>query len=196
MRNAEIRRKTNETDIALTLDIDGGGTYSIDSGCNFFNHMCELFAKHGNFDLMVLCKGDIEVDFHHSVEDIGICLGLAFNEALGDKTGINRYGDVILPMDEALVMCAVDFSGRSYLNFDVSFPDEYKVGDMDTELIREFLLAFVRNANCTLHIKKLYGENVHHIAEGIFKALGRVLKQACAIDAFSANSLPSTKGTL
>ena len=196
MRNAEINRKTNETDISLVLDLDGKGEYKIDSGCNFFNHMMELFTKHGGFDLTLLCKGDFEVDFHHSIEDIGICLGKAFSEAIGDKKGIYRYGDMILPMDEALILCAIDYSGRSFLNFDVAFPDEYKVGDMDTELVEEFMLSFTRSANVTLHFKKLYGTNIHHIVEGIFKAFGRVLKQACMIDQKNADKLPSTKGML
>jgi imidazoleglycerol-phosphate dehydratase len=196
MRYAEINRKTKETDIALSLEIDGGGNYRIASGCNFFNHMLELFAKHGGFDLTLACKGDIEVDCHHSIEDAGICLGKAFLKALGDKKGINRYGDILLPMDEALVLCALDFSGRSCLNFDVEFPPEYKVGDMDTEMVEEFLAAFSRSAELTLHVKKLYGTNVHHIAEAIFKALARALKIACAVDALHANELPSTKGIL
>lgn len=196
MRNADIVRKTNETDIKLALTIDGNGKYKIDSGCNFFNHMMELFTKHGGFDIDLLCKGDIEVDAHHSLEDIGICLGKAFSDALGDKKGIKRYGDIILPMDETLILCAVDFSGRSFLNFDVQFPNEYKVGDMDTELVEEFLLAFVRNANITLHIKKLYGTNIHHIVEGIFKALARVLRECCEIDSKFKDVLPSTKGLL
>lgn len=196
MRATSITRTTNETDIKLSLNIDGKGEYSVDSGCKFFDHMLELFAKHGSFDMQLVCKGDKEVDFHHSVEDIGICLGQAFEKALGDKKGIERYGDKILPMDETLILCALDFSGRSYLNFDVQFPEEYKVGDMDTELVEEFFQAFVRNANVTLHIKKLYGTNIHHIVEGIFKAFARTLRQACEIDLRNADSLPSTKGKL
>lgn len=196
MRTACIQRKTNETDINLSLCLDGKGKYSIDSGCNFLNHMLELFTKHGGFDMTLVCKGDTEVDFHHSVEDIGICLGAAFKEALGDKKGINRYGDIILPMDEALIMVALDFSGRSYLSFDAAFPDDYKVGDMDTELVEEFMLAFSRKAELTLHIKELAGKNVHHVVEGIFKALARALKQAVAVDPSAADALPSTKGVL
>lgn len=196
MRTAVIKRKTNETDVSLSLNLDGSGKYKINSGCNFLNHMLELFTKHGGFDLELTCVGDVEVDMHHSVEDIGICLGRAFKSALGDKKGINRYGDIILPMDEALILAALDFSGRSYLGFDVRFPDEYKVGDMDTELVEEFMLGFVRNAELTLHIKKLAGTNVHHIVEGIYKALARALKNAVAIDARNAGQLPSTKGML
>ncbi len=196
MRNAVINRKTKETDVTLTLNLDGSGTYSIDSGCNFLNHMLELFTKHGNFDLTLTCKGDTEVDMHHSVEDIGICLGKAFKAALGDKKGINRYGDIILPMDEALILTALDFSGRDYLNFDVTFPVDYRVGDLDTELIKEFFFGFTRNAELTLHVKKLAGNNVHHIAEGIFKAFARALKKAVAIDPACADVLPSTKGVL
>lgn len=196
MRKSQITRKTAETDITLSLNLDGNGSYDVKSGSNFFDHMLEQLAKHGGFDLALVCKGDVEVDFHHSAEDVGICLGKAFAEALGDKKGICRYGDVILPMDEALILCALDFSGRSYLNFDVTFPDEYKVGDLDTELIQEFFLAFVRSANVTLHIKKLYGTNIHHIAEGMFKAFARALKKAVAIDAANADRLPSTKGIL
>ncbi len=196
MRTAEINRKTAETDIKLSMNLDGAGKYQISSGSNFFDHMLELFTHHGSFDLSLACNGDTEVDFHHSIEDIGICLGKAFKQAVGDKKGICRYGDIILPMDEALVLCAVDFSGRSLLNFDVTFPDEYKVGDLDTELVEEFLLAFVRNAEVTLHIKMLYGTNIHHIVEGIFKALGRTLKKAVSIDVSRQSELPSTKGTL
>ena len=196
MRKSQITRKTAETDITLSLNLDGNGSYDVKSGSNFFDHMLEQLAKHGGFDLALVCKGDVEVDFHHSAEDVGICLGKAFAEALGDKKGICRYGDVILPMDEALILCALDFSGRSYLNFDVTFPDEYKVGDLDTELIQEFFLAFVRSANVTLHIKKLYGSNIHHLAEGVFKAFARALKKAVAIDAANADRLPSTKGIL
>ncbi|MFA6867468.1 MAG: imidazoleglycerol-phosphate dehydratase HisB [Clostridia bacterium] len=196
MRTAKIIRITNETKINLELNLDGEGKYKIDSGINFFNHMLELFAKHGNFDLNLVCDGDVLVDGHHSIEDIGICLGQAFCKALGDKKGISRYGDIILPMDETLILCAIDYSGRSYLNFDVKFPEEYKVGDMDTELVEEFLIAFVRNANITLHIKKLYGTNIHHIIEGIFKALARTLRKVVEIDVRNIDKLPSTKGLL
>lgn len=196
MRKSQIVRKTTETDINLTLVVDGEGKYNVSSGSHFFDHMLEQFTRHGSFDLDMVCRGDKEVDFHHSAEDVGICLGKAFSEALGDKKGIRRYGDVILPMDEALILCALDFSGRSCLNFDVVFPDEYKVGDLDTELVQEFFAAFVRSANVTLHIKKLYGTNIHHIVEGIFKAFGRAVAQACSVDAANADKLPTTKGIL
>lgn len=196
MRKAQIVRKTAETDIDLTLAVDGNGTYSVSSGSGFFDHMLEQLARHGGFDLDVKCKGDTAVDMHHSVEDIGICLGEAVAKALGDKRGIRRYGDVILPMDEALILCAIDLSGRCHLNFDVSFPDEYKVGDLDTELVKEFFEAFARSAAAAVHIKKLYGENVHHIVEGVFKAFARALAEACSVDEKRAGVLPTTKGTL
>lgn len=196
MRKAEINRKTNETDIKLLLDLDGTGASDIKSGSGFLDHMLELFAKHGSFDLTVNCVGDTKVDMHHSVEDIGISLGQAFKTALGDKKGITRYGCMCLPMDEALLQVAVDISGRSLFRFDVKFPDEYKVGDLDTELIEEFLLGFVRNAELTLHVAKMSGSNIHHIVEAIFKALGRVLRQAVSIDIRNKGVLPSTKGVL
>lgn len=196
MRKAQIVRKTAETDIDLTLAVDGSGTYSVSSGSGFFDHMLEQLARHGGFDLDVKCKGDTAVDMHHSVEDIGICLGEAVAKALGDKRGIRRYGDVILPMDEALILCAIDLSGRCHLNFDVSFPDEYKVGDLDTELVKEFFEAFARSAAAAVHIKKLYGENVHHIVEGVFKAFARALAEACSVDEKRGGVLPTTKGTL
>lgn len=192
-RTAEIKRTTKETDVYVKLDLDNGGKYDITTDCGFFNHMLELFSAHSGFSLTINCKGDTNVDMHHSVEDVGITLGQAIKEALGDKRGIERYASIILPMDEALVMVALDISGRSYLNFDVKFPDEYKVGDMDVELIEEFLIALTRNAEITLHIKKLYGSNVHHIAEAIFKGLARALKAAVNI---SGDKLPSTKGVL
>lgn len=196
MRKIAFARKTGETDICGQLNIDGVGAYDIKTGCGFFDHMTELFAKHGGFDLQLSCDGDLRVDGHHTVEDCGIVLGKAFKDALGDKRGINRYGSIILPMDEALVLVALDFSGRSFLNFDADFPDEYKLGDMDAELVEEFLLAFTRSAEITLHIKKLYGKNNHHIAEGIFKGLARALKQAVALDEKNKDALPSTKGVL
>ena len=195
MRTSEIVRKTNETDIQLKLSIDGNGIYSIDTGCGFLDHMLELFAKHSGFDLTIVCKGDTKVDYHHTVEDIGICLGKAFSEAVGDMKGIYRYGDIILPMDETLILCAVDISNRFYLNFDVDF-DVNQVGDFDVELVEEFMIAFARNASITLHFKKLYGKNIHHIIEGIFKALARTLSKAVAIDAKNADSVPSSKGIL
>ena len=195
MRISEINRKTNETDIKLTLNLDGTGKSNIDSGCGFLDHMLTLFAKHGRFDLTVSCKGDLEVDCHHTAEDIGICLGEAFNEALQDKKGIIRYGNMILPMDEALILSAVDLSGRSYLNYELDIPSP-KVGDFDTELCEEFWLAFVRCALCTLHIKQLNGRNSHHIIEGTFKSVARSLKTAVSIDTAYADEIPSTKGVL
>ena len=195
MRIAEINRKTAETDISLTLDLDGTGKSEINSGVGFLDHMLTLFARHGRFDLHLSCDGDTYVDDHHTVEDIGIALGQAFTQALGDKRGIIRYGSFILPMDETLILCAVDISGRSYLNFDLHIPTQ-KVGTFDTELAEEFFLGFVRNANLTLHIKQLEGKNSHHIIEGTFKAFGRTMKQAVAIDDQFKNEIPSTKGVL
>ena len=195
MRKSEIKRNTTETKIELSLNIDGTGKSNCDTGCGFLNHMLTLFAKHGRFDLNISCKGDVEVDYHHSAEDIGICLGKVFSEALADMKGIERYADIILPMDEALILCAVDISGRAHLEFDVEFPTE-KVGDFDCELVEEFLFAFVRNGDITLHIKKLAGRNSHHIAEGVFKALARVLSKAVCINEKYKNEIPSTKGVL
>ena len=195
MRNSEIKRKTAETDIELFLEFDGSGKSEIDTGCGFLNHMLTLFASHGKFDLKVFCKGDTDVDDHHTAEDIGICLGQAFSEALGDKKGIIRYGNMILPMDEALILSAVDLSGRSYLGYDMEIPTE-KVGTFDTELVKEFWLAFVREARCSLHIKMLDGENSHHIIEGAFKSVARSLKTAVSGDKDFADVVPSTKGVL
>ena len=195
MRNAEINRKTAETDIKLYLELDGTGKSEIDTGCGFLNHMLTLFASHGKFDLKVFCKGDVEVDDHHTAEDIGICLGQAFSDALGDKKGIIRYGNMILPMDEALILSAVDLSGRGYLGFDVEIPTE-KIGTFDSELVKEFWLAFVREARCSLHIKMLEGENSHHIVEGAFKSVARSLRAAVAVDKDFADVIPSTKGVL
>lgn len=195
MRNASLTRKTNETDISLMLNLDGKGEAKIDSGCGFLDHMLTLFAKHGKFDLTVSCKGDTFVDCHHTVEDIGICLGQAFEKALGDKKGITRYGSTILPMDEALILSAVDLSGRGYLSYNLDIPSP-KVGDFDTELCEEFFLAFTRCANLTLHIKQLDGKNSHHIIEGAFKSVARSLKDAVKIDADFADEIPSTKGVL
>lgn len=195
MRSYEINRTTKETDIALSLCLDGKGESNIKSGNGFMDHMLTLFARHGGFDLTVNCNGDTEVDFHHSAEDIGICLGKALSAALGDMKGIYRYGHIILPMDEALILAAVDISGRAYLSIDLPLPSS-RVGDFDTELVEEFFEAFVRNAGITLHIKELSGFNTHHIIEGCFKAVGRVLKAAVAIDAANADSVPSTKGVL
>lgn len=195
MRDAIIERKTSETDIKLSLDLDGKGAGIIDTGVGFLDHMLTLFAKHGRFDLNVKCVGDTNVDFHHSVEDIGIALGKAFACALGDKAGICRYGDIILPMDEALILAAIDISGRDFLNFDVEFTAD-KIGDFDTELVEEFWYGFVRNAAVTLHFKELDGQNNHHVAEGCFKAAGRAMRKAVSIDPQFAGEIPSTKGVL
>ena len=194
MRNATIIRKTNETDINLTLSLDKGER-KIDTGCGFLDHMLDLFAKHGNFGLEVRCKGDTHVDFHHTVEDVGIALGEAFNKALGNKKGIVRYGSMILPMDEALILSAVDLSGRAHLSFSLNIPAK-RLGSFDTELVKEFFLGFVRSAACTLHIQQLAGKNSHHIIEGAFKSVGRSMKAACAIDTENPDSIPSTKGVL
>ena len=195
MRTFEITRKTAETDIFLSLNLDGSGKSSIDSGCGFLDHMLTLFAKHGRFDLSVCCKGDTYVDDHHTVEDIGICLGQAFFNALADKKGIRRYGNMILPMDESLILSAVDLSGRGYLGLALQIPTE-KVGTFDTELVEEFFLAFIRNAQCTLHIRQLAGSNSHHIIEGTFKSVARSLREAVSIDDAFADEIPSTKGVL
>lgn len=195
MRKAEIKRKTAETDIKLSLCLDGRGNSSVSTGCGFLDHMLTLFARHGHFDLSVECKGDTYVDYHHTVEDIGICLGKAFSEALGDKRGIVRYGDIMLPMDEALILSAVDISGRGESYYALEIPTE-KVGDFDSELCEEFFRAFARDAGVTLHIRQLAGKNSHHIIEGAFKALARSLGKAVAIDPAFANEIPSTKGSL
>lgn len=195
MRKAEIKRKTAETDIRLFLNLDGTGESEIDTGCGFLDHMLILLAKHGRMDLSVVCRGDTQVDDHHTVEDIGIALGQAFKEALGDKRGINRYGSQILPMDEALILTAVDLSGRGYLGYELQIPSQ-KVGNFDTELVEEFWLGFIRNAECTLHIRQLAGSNSHHIIEGAFKSAGRSLRAAVAIDPDCAGEIPSTKGVL
>ena len=195
MRYSEISRKTAETDIRLSLNLDGDGSSKIATGCGFLDHMLTLFARHGRFDLQVECKGDTWVDDHHTVEDVGIVLGSAFTEALGNKRGICRYGDTILPMDESLILSAVDLSGRAYLGYALDIPTE-KVGTFDTELCEEFWLAFVRNAACTLHIRQLAGKNSHHIIEGAFKSVARSLRDAVAIDPLFANDIPSTKGVL
>lgn len=195
MRKAEINRKTKETDISLTLNLDGKGNSNINSGCGFLDHMLTLFAKHARFDLELTCKGDIEVDYHHTAEDIGIALGDAFSKALGDKKGIVRYGNFLLPMDETLIMSAVDISGRSHLSYSADVRAK-KVGDFDTELVEEFFEAFVRNAKITLHVIKISGKNSHHILEGIYKSVARSLKSAVAIDKEFENEIPSTKGVL
>ena len=195
MREITINRKTNETDISLTLNLDGSGKSKIDSGCGFLDHMLTLFAKHGRFDLTLTCKGDIEVDDHHTVEDIGISLGQAFKEALGDKKGITRYGYMVLAMDEALILTAIDFSGRAYLGYDMDIPAE-KVGSFDTELVEEFWYGFVRNAECSLHIKEIDGLNSHHIIEGAFKSAAHSIKDAVKIDPELKEEVLSTKGVL
>ena len=195
MRKVEIARKTGETDILLTLNLDGTGKSTIESGCGFLDHMLTLFAKHSGFDLAVKCKGDVEVDYHHTTEDVGIALGKAFFSALGDKKGITRYGDTMLPMDETLIRSAVDISGRDYLAIDLDLPCA-KVGDFDTELCEEFWLAFVREGKVTLHITQLAGKNAHHIIEGVFKSVARTLGKAAAIDARRADEIPSTNGVL
>ncbi len=195
LRVSEVERKTGETDIRLCLSLDGEGKSDIDSGCGFLDHMLTLFAKHANYNLTVRCKGDTEVDYHHTTEDIGIALGKAFADALGEKRGITRYGDIILPMDETLIMVAVDLSGRDYAAIDLQFAFE-KVGDFDCELCEEFWLAFVREAKVTLHVKQLAGKNAHHIIESTFKAVARALSMATAIDGKRARQIPSTKGIL
>ncbi len=195
MRTATINRKTGETDISLSLALDGTGKSEIKTGCGFLDHMLTLFAKHGRFDLAVNCKGDIEVDDHHTVEDIGITLGMAFREALGEKRGITRYGSTILPMDEALILSACDLSGRSFLGYDLQIPTE-KVGTFDTQLTEEFWLAFTREAACNLHLRSLAGQNAHHIIEGAFKSVARSLREAVKIEAAFADEIPSTKGVL
>ena len=195
MRTSTITRRTAETDIRLVLDLDGDGKSEIDTGCGFLNHMLTLFARHGRFDLTVKCVGDTDVDDHHTVEDIGICLGLAFAEALGDMGGIVRYGNTLLPMDEALILTAVDISGRAHLSYGLNLPTA-KIGTFDTELVQEFWLGFVRKANVTLHFRQLAGENSHHIVEGAFKSAARSLRAACAVDPTLNGEIPSTKGVL
>jgi imidazoleglycerol-phosphate dehydratase len=195
MRTASIARKTAETDISVSLSLDGTGKASIATGVGFFDHMLELFARHGLFDLEVKAKGDTHIDDHHTVEDVGIALGQAFLKALGDKAGIARYADVHLPMDETLTRCAVDISGRPMLVFRTEFARE-KIGTFDTELVREWFQAFATNAGLTLHVETLYGENAHHIAESCFKALARTLRKAVALDPREAGRVPSTKGSL
>ena len=195
MRKAEILRKTNETDIKLTLNLDGTGIAKINTGCGFLDHMLELFTRHSGYDLEVECVGDTRVDYHHTTEDIGIVLGQAFAKALADKKGIYRYGDIILPMDEALILCAVDISGRGESYYGLQIPS-YRVGDFDTELVEEFLRAFARDAGITVHTKQLAGSNSHHIIEGTFKALARALSKARAINEKAKDAVPSTKGVL
>ena len=195
MRQSEISRKTGETDVQVRLDLDGTGEYAIDTGVGFLNHMLELFARHGRFNLRVTCKGDTWVDDHHSTEDIGIALGQAFDKALGDRKGITRYGSMLLPMDESLIESAVDISGRGMLAYGLDIPTE-KVGTFDTELVEDFFQAFAQNARCTLHIRQLAGRNSHHIIEGAFKSVARSLRAAVKIDPDTAGEIPSTKGVL
>ena len=195
MRKAEIKRDTAETKISLKIDLDGRGNSKISTGVGFLDHMLTLFAKHGHFDLEISCVGDTQVDDHHTTEDIGICLGKAFAKALGDKAGIYRYGDITLPMDGALILAAVDISGRSYLGYALEIPTE-KVGSFDTELVEEFWIAFTSNAGLDFHLRQLAGKNSHHIIEGAFKAAGRALRKAVAIDPDFADEMPSTKGVL
>lgn len=194
MRRAEIERITQETQIKLSLNLDGGD-YRIDTGCGFLNHMLELFAAHGGFGLQISAQGDTEVDYHHTVEDVGIVLGQALRQALGDMRGVVRYGQQLLPMDEALLLAVVDISGRVYLVYDVTLPTA-KVGDFDTELAEEFMQALVRNAGLTLHCRMLAGHNSHHIIEALFKAVARALRQAVQLDARQADKIPSTKGVI
>lgn len=195
MRKFEVNRRTKETDIKVQLNIEGSGAYQIDTGCGFLNHMLELFTAHGKFDLNVLCVGDLQVDYHHTVEDVAISIGIAFKEALGDKRGIKRYGQRLLPMDEALILCAVDIGGRAHLNYDVKI-EAQKVGEFDTELVHEFMSALTREIGMNLHIVKMSGANSHHIIEGIFKALGRALAEGVSIDEKYSEEIPSTKGIL
>ena len=195
MRQQTNQKKTNETDITITLNLDGSGQADIQTGCGFLDHMLTLFASNGGFDLSVTCTGDTLVDDHHTVEDVGICLGLAFAGAVGDKKGICRYGDKLLPMDEALILSAVDISGRACLCYNAEIPTQ-KVGTFDTELTEEFWLAFVRKAELTLHIRQMAGTNSHHIIEGMFKSVARSLAAAVALDAKRAGQIPSTKGVL
>lgn len=195
MRTAEINRKTAETDVRLTINLDGNGKTNVNTGCGFLDHMLNLFAAHGRFDLTVFCSGDTNVDYHHTVEDVGIALGSAFDKALCDRRGIERYGEMILPMDETLILSSVDFSGRSYLGYFADTPNQ-KVGDFDTELSEEFWYAFIREARCSLHIRKICGKNSHHIIEGVFKSAARALSQAVRLNEKYKNEIPSTKGVL
>jgi len=195
VRETEYSRRTSETNISLTLVIEGSGKYDIHSGCGFLDHMLELFTRHGRFDLKLTCEGDTQVDYHHTTEDIGICLGEAFARALGEKRGISRYGSMLLPMDEALILCAVDLSGRDLLIYDAVLPTA-KVGDFDTELVEDFMLGFSRTLRATIHIRQISGKNSHHIIEAMFKALGHAMKGAAAIDPEFAEEIPSTKGIL
>lgn len=195
MRISRIQRATTETEISCTLELDGSGVYEVDTGCGFLNHMLELFARHGRFDIKLFCRGDVHIDYHHTVEDCGIVLGRAFNEALADRAGIQRYGTVTIPMDEALVMASLDISGRAYLAYDMVLPTE-KIGDFDAELVQEFFAAFCRELGLTLHLRQMAGCNSHHIAEAAFKSTARALAQAIEIDVSAPDIIPSTKGTI
>lgn len=195
MRTSGLTRKTNETKISLSLSLDGSGKANIVTGCAFFDHMLMQFAKHSKFDLFVSCESDTDVDYHHTVEDVAMLLGKAFNEALGDRRGINRFSDVIIPMDESLILAALDISGRAYLAYDVEFFNE-RIGDFDVELIEEFFMTFVRNSGVTLHLRKLSGSNSHHIAECLFKAFARSLRIASSYDSAFKSDIPSAKGVL
>lgn len=195
MRVSRLQRETTETTIVCTLEVDGAGLHEIDTGCGFLNHMLELFARHGRFDLKLACKGDVHVDYHHTVEDCAIVLGRAFSEALGDRRGINRYGNMMLPMDEALVLFAADISGRSMYCGQLVFPCE-KIGDFDAELVDEFFVAFARELGATIHIQQFAGKKGHHIAEAAFKAFGRAMASATDIDEAAPDEIPSTKGTI
>ena len=194
MREAVVERRTKETQIKLALNLDGGA-YHVDTGCGFLNHMLELFAAHGGFGLQVQATGDVDVDYHHTVEDVGIVLGQALRQALGEMRGVVRYGQQLLPMDEALLLAVVDVSGRAYLAYEAPMPAA-KVGDFDTELVREFMYAFAQNARLTLHFKKLHGENSHHLIEAMFKGLGRALREAVSIEEAHRDEIPSSKGVL
>ena len=195
MRTSDIKRKTAETDVSLTLNLDGRGISTVNTGCGFLDHMLTLFAKHARFDLEVTCSGDVQVDYHHTTEDIAICLGMAFARAIDQKRGIRRYGDTLLPMDESLILSALDISGRGESYYELSIPTQ-KVGDFDTELCEEFWSAFARNAGITLHLRQLSGKNSHHIIEGAFKSVARSLRTAVSIDPEFAEDIPSTKGTI
>ncbi|MDL2323634.1 imidazoleglycerol-phosphate dehydratase HisB [Ruminococcaceae bacterium OttesenSCG-928-A16] len=195
MRTSRLQRSTSETEISCAVELDGTGQYEIDTGCGFLNHMLELFARHGRFNLNVLCRGDVQVDYHHTVEDIGILLGRAFSQALGNRAGIVRYGSMLLPMDEALVLCAVDISGRGLLVYKLDLPAK-QIGDFDLELVKEFFMAFARELGATIHLRQLDGENSHHIAEAAFKGFARALAAAVAINPQAAEEIPSTKGTI
>lgn len=194
-RTANAARSTDETTVSLTLDLDGSGIYDIDTGCGFLNHMLELFSRHGRFDLTLSCRGDVQVDYHHTVEDVAIVLGRAFSEALGDRAGIARYGNLALPMDEALVLTAVDISGRPAVGYALELPTE-KVGDFDTELVEEFFWGFARSLGAAVHVRRLAGQNSHHMIEAAFKGFGRAMKQAVTVDEKYATEIPSTKGTI